>query len=57
MTKTLAIALEAVGICAILLAVGIEVYYEADIGFIVMTSGAGITALGSMIFAKLIWRK
>lgn len=56
-SKTLAIALEAVGICAILLGVGIEVYYEADIGFIAITGGSGIVALGGMIFAKLVRRR
>ncbi len=56
-SKTLAIALETVGTVAILLGVGIEVYYEADIGFIAITGGSAIVALGGMIFAKLVWRK
>jgi hypothetical protein len=56
-SKTLAIALETVGVCAILLGVGIEVYYEADIGFIAITSGSAVVAVGGMIFAKLVHKK
>jgi len=52
MIRTLAIALESVGICVILLGIGIEVYYEADIGYIAITGGAGVFALGGMLWAK-----
>ncbi len=54
LTRTLAVALEAVGICAVLVGIGIEVYYQADTGFVLITGGAVIIALGSLIFAKLI---
>ncbi len=53
LTKTLAVALETVGICAALIGIGIEVYYEADVGFVLITAGAVVVATGSLIFAKL----
>ncbi len=53
LTRTLAVALEAVGICAVIVGIGIEVYYEADTGFLLISGGAGVIALGSLIFAKL----
>jgi len=52
MIRTLAIALETVGICVVLLGIGIEVYYEADIGYISITAGAAVIALGGMLWAK-----
>ncbi len=55
-TWFLAIALEAVGICVLILGIGIEVYYEADVGFIAITSGASLIALGSLLFSKVFKR-
>lgn len=53
LTKTLAVALEAVGACVGIVGIGIEVILRAPIGFILITSGAVIAALGAMAFAKL----
>jgi len=57
LTRGLAVALEAVGICAVLIGIGIEVYFEADVGFICITGGSAVVAFGSLVFAKLIRRK
>jgi len=57
LNKTLAVALEAVGICAVLIGIGIEVYFEAAVGFICVTAGAVVVSTGSLIFAKLIRRR
>jgi len=52
-TKTLAVALEAVGCCVVLTGIAIEVSMGADLGYILITSGACVLAVGSMVFAKL----
>ena len=57
LTRGLAVALEAVGICAVLIGIGIEVYYEADWGFVCITGGAVVVSTGSLIFAKLLKRR
>lgn len=54
LTKTLAIALETVGCVAILTGIAIEVSMRAHLGFVLITSGACIVAIGGMIFAKLV---
>jgi len=54
LTRTLAVALEAVGICAGVVGIGIEVAFKADVGFMCITGGAVTVAVGSLIFAKLI---
>jgi len=54
LTKTLAIALETVGCLVILTGIIIEVSMKAELGFILITSGACIVAFGGMIFAKLL---
>ena len=55
-TKSLAIALEAVGCCVIAVGIAIEVTMCADIGFMAITGGSLAVALGSMVFAKLLKR-
>jgi len=57
MTRTLAIALEAVGCCVIVGGIAIEVSMGADIGYIVITAGALATVFGGMVFAKLLKKK
>lgn len=57
LTKTLAIALEAVGCCVIVVGIAIEVMMGADIGYIAITAGALAIASGGMVFAKLLKRK
>ena len=54
LTKTLAIALETVGCVIILTGIAIEVSMRADLGYMLITSGACIVAVGGMIFAKLL---
>ena len=54
LTKTLAIALETVGCVIILTGIAIEVSMRADLGFLLITSGSCIVAVGGMIFAKLL---
>ncbi len=54
LTRVLAVCLETVGIIGILVGISIEVVYEADVGFILITSGSAVVAIGGMIFAKLI---
>lgn len=53
LTKTLAVALEAVGCSVGVAGIMVEVMMHAQIGFILITSGAVITAFGGMVFAKL----
>ncbi len=54
LTKVLAVALEAVGMCIVLVGIVIEVSYQAHIGFVLITSGSVVIAGGGMIFAKLV---
>ncbi len=54
LTKTLAIALETVGCVVILTGIAIEVALRAPLGYVLITSGACIVAVGGMIFAKLV---
>lgn len=56
MTRLLAIALEAVGICAIISGLVTEFMTQADVGFALITSGSAIVALGSLVWAKLLRR-
>lgn len=55
-SKLLAIALEAVGISAVILGIAIETTMHAQIGFIIITSGSVFIASGGMLFAKIIKR-
>ncbi len=50
----LAIALEGSGIAVIAAAISLEIYYGADWGFVMATSGAWAIATGSLIWAKLL---
>ncbi len=52
-SRTLAIALEAVGCSIIAAGIAIEVTMKAHIGYIAITAGALAVAVGSMIFVKL----
>ena len=53
----LAVALEAVGISAVILGISIEVTMHAQIGFIIITSGSALAMGGGFIFAKIMRRK
>ncbi len=54
LTKVLAVCFETVGMCIGIAGIIIEVSYKADIGFMLITSGAVIVAFGGMLFAKLV---
>jgi len=54
LSKTLAIAFESVGCFIVLTGIAIEVSLRAPLGYILITSGACIVAVGGMIFAKLL---
>ena len=57
LSRTLAIALEAVGCCVIVGGIVIEVTMGDDIGYVAITTGALATAFGGMVFAKLLKKK
>lgn len=48
---------EILGIMVVAIGVGIEVAYRADIGYILITSGAVVVAAGGLLFAKVVRRK
>ena len=48
---------EIVGIMAVALGIGIEIAYRADLGYILITSGAVAIAAGGLLFAKVVRRK
>jgi cytochrome c biogenesis factor len=52
--RSLAIALEAVGIVAIIIGIAIESVFRAEIGFITITGGSAFIAAGGLIWAKLV---
>jgi len=54
---SLAIALETIGVVAIIAGIAIESIMKANIGFIVITGGSVAVAAGSLVWAKLIKRK
>jgi len=57
MSRTLAIALEAVGICVVVSGIVIETTMHAQIGFVIITAGSVLIASGAMVWAKIIRRK
>lgn len=52
--RGLAIALEAVGIVAIIIGIAIEAIMQANIGFIAITGGSVVIAAGGLLWAKII---
>lgn len=56
-SKTLAIALEAVGISAVILGIAIETTMHAQIGFVIITTGSALIATGGLIWTKIWHRK
>lgn len=52
-TRTLAIALEAVGCCVIAVALVFEYIWKAPMGYIAISAGALVFSVGAMIFVKL----
>lgn len=53
LTKTLAVALEAVGASIGVAGIVVESITKADIGYVLITGGAVICAVGAGVFAKL----
>lgn len=56
-TKTLAIALEALGCFIVVAGITVEAVMKADLGFMLITGGSALIAGGSLLFAKLIRKK
>jgi len=54
--KLTAMVIELIGIAAAGMGIGIEIVYEADLGFIVLTTGSLMLAGGAFIYAKCIPR-
>ena len=48
---------EIVGIMAVAIGIGIEIAYRADIGYVLITSGAVAIAGGGLLFSKVIRRR
>lgn len=55
--KTLAIALESLGCSIVAGGIAVEVATGAAIGYIIITSGALIALVGSMLFVKIFRKK
>lgn len=55
--KTLAIALESLGCSIVAGGIAVEVATGAAIGYVVITSGALIALVGSMLFVKIFRKK
>jgi hypothetical protein len=53
----LAIALEAIGVIAIIAGITIEATMQADIGFMAITGGSVLIASGALIWGKLIKKR
>lgn len=54
--RTLAIALETLGCCVVMGGIAVEVATRAEIGHIMITSGAVVTVIGALLFAKIFRR-
>jgi len=52
----LAIALETVGVIGIIAGIAVEATMQADIGFVIISSGSVLIATGALVWAKLIKR-
>ena len=55
--RTLAIALETLGVIAIIVGVAVEATLRAPIGFVAITGGAALIAAGGLIWTKLMRKK
>lgn len=52
--KILAVALETIGVIAIIAGITVECIMEADVGYVIITGGSVLIAGGGLIWAKLI---
>ncbi len=58
LSRTLAVALEAVAIVVLVIGIAIEVDTRADIGHFIISAGSLTGMLGAMIFAKFVkWKR
>ncbi len=57
MTKILAIGLETAGCCVGVAGITVEAMVHAQLGYILITAGAVLVAIGGMLFAKVVRRK
>lgn len=55
--RGLAIALESIGVIAIIAGICVEATLKAEIGFVAITGGSVLVAAGGLIWSKLIKRK
>jgi len=53
MIRTLAIALETIGTCAILGGIVFETQAQAPVGFIIITGGSLLIAAGALLYTKI----
>jgi hypothetical protein len=51
--RMVCVMVEITGICGVCVGIGIELAYKADIGYIAITSGSLILAIGGLVFAKI----
>lgn len=52
--KGLAIALETVGASAVIAGITVECIMQAEVGYIIITGGSVVVAVGGLIWAKLV---
>lgn len=52
--RSLAIALESIGVVAIIVGIAIETTMHAQMGFVAITGGSALVAAGALIWAKLL---
>jgi len=54
LSRTLAVALEAVGILVVVIGIAIETVTRADVGHFIISTGSICVAGGALIFAKFV---
>ena len=52
--KLLAIAIELAGIAATGIGIGVEMAYHADFGYVILTAGSCLIAVGGVIWGKFM---
>lgn len=57
MARTLAIVLEGVGISACIAGIAVEVVLRAPVGFIIISAGMTMIAIGALVTAKLMKKR
>lgn len=54
MSRLLAVALELVGIATVGGGIGIELSMKADVGFVLITGGSCLIAIGGVLWGKFV---